>query len=427
MPKIFDVTIIGGSFSGMSAALALSNISDDLKIAVIEKQDIVNNDRQRDGRAYAISASSMKFFEEIGIAKEVLQHAGKISDIKITDYKSPFVLDFLSSETSKNSGDFGCIIESYIVHNALRNEMVKRKNITLYCPDTYSEIELLDKKHHEEVEEDAALESVVGEGHSANLLHGKHSPNLGALVKIDDGRILDSKLLLACDGRFSKLREICQIDTLQKKYQQTAIVFNISHQKPHENVAYEKFLPGGPLAILPMQDQHQSSIVWISPDKDAQAILELDEANFIQQLTKKMENCLGEVKVVSEKFSYPLILVEAQKFYHKKVLLVGDAAAGVHPIAGQGFNLAVVGIKILADLIKNNLYSGLKINSHTLIEAYNKKYGSEAKKMIVATDILNSLFETKSLSVSVTRNLGLGLVNKITKLKKIFIKAAGGF
>lgn len=176
-----------------------------------------------------------------------------------------------------------------------------------------------------------------------------------------------------------------------------------------------------------MQDQHQSSIVWISPDKDAQAILELDEANFIQQLTKKMENCLGEVKVVSEKFSYPLILVEAQKFYHKKVLLVGDAAVGLHPIAGQGFNLAVVGIKILADLIKNNLYSGLKINSHTLIEAYNKKYGFEAKKMIIATDILNSLFETKSVSVSVARDLGLGLVNKFTKLKKIFIKAAGGF
>lgn len=426
MSKKFDITIVGGSFSGMSAALALANISSDLKIAVIEKQDIVNHDRKSDGRAYAISAASMKFFEEIGIADEVSQKAGKISDIKITDYKSPFVLDFLSSEASESSSDFGCIIESCDVHNALRNELIKRDNITLFCPDFYQEIEFTDGEDHEEEIPKELEESVHENAMSAYLLHGTHSRNRGALVKIDDSRILNSRLLLACDGRFSKLREIYQIDTLQKKYGQIAIVFNISHQKPHNNVAYEKFLPGGPLAILPMQDQHQSSIVWIWPEQDAKTILELDEANFVQQLTKKMENCLGKVEIISEKFSYPLILVEAQQFYYRKMLLVGDAAAGVHPIAGQGFNLAIVGIKILADLVKKNLESGLNIGSDSLIEEYNKKAGFEAKKMIVATDILNSLFETKSLSVSMVRDVGLGLVNRFKRLKRVFIKAAGG-
>jgi 2-octaprenyl-6-methoxyphenol hydroxylase len=167
--------------------------------------------------------------------------------------------------------------------------------------------------------------------------------------------------------------------------------------------------------------------VWIAPDETAQAILSLDEENFVQQLTKKMENCLGKTSVVSEKFSYPLILIEAEKFYYEKMLLIGDAAAGVHPIAGQGFNLAISGIKILCELIKNNLHCGLDISGQNLIDAYNKKAKFEAKKMLVATDILNTLFETKSFSISLARDFGLGLVNKIPKLKNFFIKSAGGF
>ncbi len=389
----FDITIIGGSFAGMTTALALSNVSSDLKIAILEKQDILQQDRKRDGRAYAISAASLQLFKEIGIYDETAIHAGKISDIKITDYKSPFFLDFIGREVDEKDGQLGRIIENYHIHNALRDQVLLRKNITVFSPNFYREIEFKE----------------------------------GAQVKLDDGRILNSKLLLACDGRFSKLRELYQIHTTQKKYRQTAIVFNIEHERSHENIAYEKFLPGGPLAILPLKNSHQSSIVWIAPDETAQAILSLDEENFVQQLTKKMENCLGKTSIVSEKFSYPLILIEAEKFYYEKMLLIGDAAAGVHPIAGQGFNLAISGIKILCELIKNNLHCGLDISGQNLIDAYNKKAKFEAKKMLVATDILNTLFETKSFSISLARDFGLGLVNKIPKLKNFFIKSAGGF
>ncbi len=393
MSENFDITIIGGSFAGMTSALALSNVSADLKIAIIEKQDILKADRKRDGRAYAISAASLQLFKEIGIFEETQKHAGVISDIKITDYKSPFFLDFIGHEVDEKAGQLGQIIENYHIHNALRDQILLRKNITVFSPNFYEEI---------------AFEN-------------------GVVIKLDGGKILNSKLLLACDGRFSKLRELYQIHTTQKKYYQTAIVFNIEHERSHENIAYEKFLPGGPLAILPLQNPNQSSIVWIAPDKLSQAILSLDEENFAQQLNKKMEDCLGKAAVISEKFSYPLIAIEAEKFYHEKMLLIGDAACGVHPIAGQGFNLAISGIKILCELVKNNLLCGLDISNQNLIDSYNKKAKSEAKKMLVATDILNSLFETKSLSVSVVRDLGLGLVNKIPVLKKFFIKSAGGF
>jgi len=387
----FDITIIGGSFAGMSAALALALISSDLKIAIIEKQDILNHDRKSDGRGYAISNSSLKLFREIGIYDAVLQNAGTIKDIRITDYKSPAILDFLSREVG--GGNFGALIESFVIHNALRDQIKKTSNIKLFCPHSYSKINFLE-------------DSVE--------------------VDLDNENILKSKLLLACDGRFSSLRKIYNIETAEKHYNQIAIVFNIKHERPHENIAYEKFLPGGPLAILPLKNQHHSSIVWIAPNKDAQAILELDKENFIHQLHKKMEGCLGYIEIISEKFSYPLIMIEAQKFYHEKMLLVGDAACGVHPIAGQGLNLGLDGIKILQELIKENLFSGQEISSKILIEKYNKKAKSGAKKMVIATDILNSLFETKSLLIGLARDFGLAAVNKFPHLKKFFIKNAGG-
>lgn len=386
----FDFIIIGGSFAGMTAALALTNVSADLKIAIVEKQDVLNTDKKRDGRAYAISSASLKLFKEIGIYDQVQAKAGIISDIKITDYKSSLFLDFLAREVG---GNLGQIIENYHIHNALRDQILQKKNITVFAPNSYEEITFKSETK----------------------------------VRLDNKITLNSKLILACDGRFSRLREIFQIHTSVKKYHQTAIVFNIKHELPHQNIAHEKFLPGGPLAILPLKDSNQSSIVWIAPDKVAQAILALDEKNFSQQLIKKMENSLGEVEVISEKFSYPLIAISAEKFFHEKMLLIGDASCGVHPIAGQGFNLAISGINILCDLIRKNIDSGLDICDSSLISSYNKIAKTSAKKMLIATDILNSLFETKSLSIGLARDLGLGLVNKIPTLKKFFIKNAGGF
>ncbi len=392
----FDFTIIGGSFAGMTSALALTQVSPNLKIAIIEKQDILGADRKRDGRAYAISSTSLKFFKEIKIFDELQDNAGIISDIKITDYKSPLFLDFLKREAG---GDLGQIIENYQIHNALRDQILQRKNISVFAPNSACDVTLnLSKSDLDETCLD----------------------KLGMTrVTLDNGEKIYSKLLLACDGRFSKLREMFQIHTTVKKYGQTAIVFNVEHELSHQNIAQEKFLPGGPLAILPLKNSNHSSIVWIAPDQVAQAILALDEKNFAQQLMKKMEDCLGATKIISEKFSYPLIAIEAEKFFHEKMLLIGDAACGVHPIAGQGFNLAIAGINILCELVKNS--------DQNLISSYNKKAKSQAKKMLVATDILNSLFETKSLSIGLARDFGLGLVNKLPRLKKFFIKSAGGF
>ena len=396
MIKKFDIAIIGGSFSGMSAALALSEISQDLKIALIEKVDIKNEDRKRDGRGYAISNQSLKFFKEVDIYDVATKNAGNIRDIKITDYKSPFFLDFIAEDVEQKN--FGALIESYVVHNALRDRLLKQKNVKIFCPNTYKEIDFV-------------------EGDNKNF----------SLVDIGGKIQIESDLLLACDGRFSEIRKKFDITTKVKEFGQTAIVFNIKHQKSHDDIAWEKFLPGGPLAILPLKNKNQSSIVWIAKDDIAQAILELEGDDFIDKLQQKMEFCLGKVKVISENYSYPLVMIDAKQYNYKNMLLVGDSACGIHPIAGQGFNLTLQSVVILRELVKESFFAGLPINSGSLLESYNKRVKLNTKKMVIATDVLNSLFETKSKTVSLARDLGLAAVNKANFLKRFFIKNAGGF
>ena len=396
MTKDFDIAIIGSSYAGMSCALSLANISPDLKIAIIEKENIFLNERKSDGRAYAISAQSLKFFKKIKIYDEIKQVAGKICDIKITDDKSPFILDFIGKEVDEENSELGQIIENHFIFEALKKQLKEQKNIEIFCPNFYQEIDF---------DDDLKI----------------------AKIKLNDQKIINSKLLLVCDGRFSKLREDFKIPFQQKNYHQTAIVFKISHQLPHQNIAHEKFLRSGPLAILPLKDQNQSSIVWILKDQQAQVIQGLNQENFLQQLQKKMQNCLGECKIISEKFSYPLSLIESKKLYHHQALLIGDAGCAVHPIAGQGFNLAISGIEILNELLQKNMLCGLDFASQEVIEEYNKKVKINAKKMLIATDLLNMIFENNSLTLAIIRDLGLGLINSSKHLKRFFIKSAGGF
>jgi 2-octaprenyl-6-methoxyphenol hydroxylase len=218
----FDIAIVGSSFAGMTCALTLAQISPQISIALIEKENIFEKVRGDDGRAYAISSSSLKLFKELGIYDELQNVAGKIADIKITDYKSPFVLDFIGAEVDEKDGQLGQIIENHFIFEALKNKISQQKNITIFCPNFYQEINFDDN----------------------------------VVIELNDKKFIEAKLFLACDGRFSKLRELYEIPTQTKNYHQTAIVFKISHKIPHQNIAYEKFLPSGPLAILPLKDQN---------------------------------------------------------------------------------------------------------------------------------------------------------------------------
>ena len=393
MKSVYDIAIIGGGFCGLTAALCLAKANPNLKIALIEKNDIINQQRTRDGRVFAISKKSADLFADIGIEQELKQNAGIIADIMITGSASPFYLHFDGSEVNKKQPFMGLVIESFNVYNALRKAVLEQKNIKLICPAYYQDVSFCEEY---------------------------------AKVILDDNQLIKAKLLIATDGRNSPLRQKFNIRTFEKSYNQAAIVFNITHQKPHNNIAWEKFLPQGPFAILPMHESNQSSIIWTVKSDMADAIISLDQENFLQQLNKRIGDSLGDIKVSASPFRYDLNLITANSYFFGRMVLVGDSAHAIHPIAGQGFNLGVSDIAVLTDLVKEHFECGLDIGDSILLESYQRARKLSASKMILATDGLNDLFSNNILPVKWIRELGLAAVEKFPELKKFFIRNAGG-
>lgn len=388
----FDIAIIGGGFAGLSTALSLSDISPEISIALIEKTDFLAKQRPSDGKNFAISNNSIKLFQKINIWDNLKNKAGKIKNIAISDKNSPFYLYF-NSDILDNKEQMGVMLKSHDIYNELCQRIKTQKNITIFAPNSYQDI---------------------------------HFDNKESNVIFDDSSKISAKLIIIADGRKSYFRKKFQIETNYKHYDQTALVFDIEHSKDHQNIAYEKFFPEGAFAILPLKEQNKSSIVWMVKTALKDIYLNFDKENLTHQLMKKIADDLGQVEIKNNILSYDLELIYPKEYFYKKAILIADAAHAIHPIAGQGFNLGIKDIIILTDLIENNFKSGEDINSNELIAKYNKSAKFEAKKMILATDNLDKLFSNNILPVKIARDLGLAITEKIPKLKKLFIKMAGG-
>jgi 2-octaprenyl-6-methoxyphenol hydroxylase len=382
--------IIGGGLVGLTAALALGNAG--INTLVIESRDpALMRQKGSDGRVSAIAQGSKNFMEQLGIWEDLLPHAGAINDIRVLDHHSSLFVHFDHAQVSDEP--MGYMLENFVMLDALFRKVEAHPNITLLTNTSYKAI--------------------------------NYEPSHVA-VTLDNHSIVTAELLLACDGRFSKIREQAHIPARTVDYHQTAIVCNVRHEKDHQGLAVEHFMPSGPFAILPMHGGYHSSLVWTVTTEEAPDFIALSKDDFTAELTRRFGNFLGRLTLASPVFHYPLKLVHAAHYHAPRLALLGDSAHGIHPIAGQGYNLGVRDVETLAPLLAETASLGLDLGSVTTLKRYEKLRRYDAATMILMTDGLNKLFSNTIVPLRVARRLGLGAVNQLPALKRFFMKRAMG-
>ncbi len=340
-----------------------------------------------DGRVSAIAWRSYKFLEKIGVWKLMAEHAEPIKDIRVSEFGSSLFLHF--DHTEIGDEPFGYIVENRHTRHALHMRAASLSGLKVIAP--------------------AELENIDTEKKA---------------LKLKGGEVLQYELLVAADGKNSQVRSIAGIDVKSRKYGQSAIVCTIEHELPHMGLAHEHFIPAGPFACLPLGN-NRSSLVWTEPSELASIYLKMTDEDFNAEIAKRV-NYLGNVKALPGRWLYPLELVHAKTYAKDGIMLVGDAAHSIHPIAGQGVNLGFRDAELLTDKISSAAKLGLEISSAYVTDEYERLRKLDNGAMIFATDKINRLFSNNILPLKLARDIGLGAVNQIPALRRFFMKYASG-
>ncbi len=384
-----DVLVAGGGLSGLTAALALGQcgfrtlLVDRAPASVITRAD-------RDGRTTAIAAGGRIMLETLGVWDALSAEAEPILDIRVSDGDSKRFLHY-------DHRDIGDQPMGHIVENALLKRV------------------LLDavRAHH-----GISFQPATG-------IEAIETSPVAISVGLDDGSSRRVNLLVGADGRASRIRRLAGIRVARLDYGQTSLVFTVRHERPHLGVAHERFMPGGPLAFLPMRG-NRSSVVWTERTDTAKALLELADEDLAGALSARFDDCLGALSIEGGRWSFPLSLVNAESQTGPRLALVGDAAHGIHPIAGQGFNLGLRDIAALADVLAESASLGLDIGAPEVLRRFQASRRTDTMTLVLATDGLNRLFSNDIAPLRALRSGGLGLVNRIPPLKKLFMRHAMG-
>ena len=384
-----DVVIVGGGLAGLSMAVALGRSG--LSVAVIDREDpSAAFTAEYDGRAIAVAFASWQLFRAVGAWQYMEDHAQPMNDIMITDGAAPVFLQF--EHDAVGSDPFGYMVEMRHLRAGLAKAVADCDCVALIAPKNVDHLD-------------------VEPGHAS--------------VVLEDGSTIRARLCIAADGRGSPLRQAAGITTTNASYDQSGIVCTIEHELDHDGMAWEHFLPAGPFAILPLQGK-RSSLVWAEKPAVAQAVLALDDDAFKQEIVKRMGDVLGDITPVGPRFCYPLTLQLANSFCAERLALIGDAAHGIHPIAGQGINLGWRDVAALAELIVDAHRVGMDIGAADLLARYEKARRVDTLVMAAATDLLDRLFSNDIAPVRLARDVGLALVQRIPLAKRFFINQARG-
>ena len=385
----FDCIVLGGGLIGLTAALALSKL--DLNIAIVERNPLEKLRKSNgDQRTSAISASGKVMLDTLGVWDLLKSNAEPILDIRVSEKNTKGFVHY--SHLDADNEPMGYIIENEIIKKTLIDSNRASPNVSLIF------------------------------GQSVN---GFSSGHAAIQLELSDSNLLNGSLLVAADGANSPIRTLTGLKTTKIDYKQTSIVFTVNHTLPHNGVAHERFLPGGPIAFLPMTGQ-RSSVVWTEKTSIAEELTNLDTEDFLRGASIRIDDCLGKLSLIGSWATYPLSLTYAEKIIEDRLVLVGDAAHRIHPIAGQGLNLGLRDIAHLVDKLAQAQHTGLDVGSYEVLRRFQSSRLVDNTSLIAATDGLNRLFSNDSRVIKLLRGFGLSGVNMAGPLKQVFMRAAMG-
>jgi len=394
MDKQFDIIIVGGGLNGATLALGFARLG--LRSLIIDAQSHSTQMAAGfDGRSYAMALTSVRLLQSLGIWGALADQAQpmlkiKVFDGNLTDGPSPVHMHFDHSEIEE--GPMGHMVEDRHLRPVLQSAVAEHDLIT-YLPQT-------------------------------RVLH-QASVDTQASVTCDNGLTYYAHLIIGADGRASQTAQRAGIKRTGWQYPQTAIVCAIEHDLPHDGTAYQYFLPPGPLAILPLRN-NRSSIVWSETPKQADTILSLSDESFLDILRPRFGSFLGDIRLAGKRFSYPLGISMTKTYVSDRLALVGDAAHGVHPIAGQGLNAGLRDIAALCDVIDQARTRGEDFASINVLTRYQEWRRFDNQSLGFATDFFNKLFSNDNPVLRLGRTIGMGVINASPNMRRGFIREAAG-
>lgn len=389
-----DIAIIGGGLNGPALALALAQSGQ--RVTLIDALGTtVRKDAKFDGRSYALALTSKRLLEGLGVWDAVADHAQPMLEIKVTDGRagdgpSPMFMHF--DHTEIEEGPMGHMVQDRHLRRTLLDAVKATPAITQLNKQT-----------------------VVAQ----------HVDTTGVTLTLAGGKTVRARLAVGADGRGTGTGLRAGIKRIEWGYAQTALVCAIEHVEPHHGIAHQFFMPPGPLAILPLT-RNRSSIVWSETSENAAAIHALSNEAYLEVLRPRFGSFLGDISLAGARYTYPLSLSLAHAMIARRVALVGDAAHGVHPIAGQGLNAGLRDVAALAEVIADAARRGEDVGSDAALTRYQEWRRFDNASLALATDSFNRLFSNDNPMVRMVRDLGMAAVNALPGVRRGFMREAAG-
>jgi 2-octaprenyl-6-methoxyphenol hydroxylase len=394
MSDTIELLIAGGGLNGMLLGIACADAG--LRVAVVDRQDPATMLGEAfDGRTTAVAYGSKLVLDGVGLWPMIAGEAEPIREIRVADDNSPFFLHYDHKELGTgNSNDtpLGYIVENRVLRRALFERARALPSFASLAP---------------------------------RLVGTVTADDSGAVATLGDATRIHTRLVAAADGKDSPLRQAAGIRTVEWRYKQIGIVTTVAHERPHAGIAVEHFLPAGPFAILPMTG-NRSSIVWTEDAALAPHLVKLPDAQFAAELRARFGDFLGAIEPVGPRWTYPLSLMQAERYTARRLALIGEAAHVIHPIAGQGLNVGIRDCAALAEAVIDARRLGLDIGDDSVLEHYQRWRRLDAVLLAGVTDGLNRLFSNRIAPLKLARDLGLAAVNRMPPLKRLLMQHAMG-